>query len=105
MCLPEYILIRTIFILSPMYENGYNCYDITREHAQSFIQSMKSDIALKVHVASIEDVHERIEFINSEGYTCTEKEIKWAETIANSDVGQQRGGYWFVFSYISRYPL
>ncbi len=68
------------FITFPIYENGYNCYDMTQEHSQSFIQRMKSDIAFKVHVASIEDLHERIEIINSEGYTCTEEEIKWAET-------------------------
>ncbi|NMW22815.1 MAG: Nif11-like leader peptide family natural product precursor [Chlorobiaceae bacterium] len=78
---------------------------MTLEHAQSFIQRMKSERAFKVHVTSMEDIHERLEFINSEGYTCTEEEIKRAEIMAHSDVGQQRGGYWFVFSYISRYRL
>ncbi len=104
-CLTEYIRIRSILLSLRIYENRYNCYDMTREHAQSFIQRMKSDIAFKVHVTSLEDIHERIEFINSEGYTCTEEEIKHAEAMANSDVGQRRGGYWFVFSYINRYRL
>ena len=75
------------------------------EQARAFITRMKSDIAFKKRVISFDNVHAKIEFINSEGFLCTEKDIVQAEIEAHSDVGEQRGGYWFPYSFCTRHHL
>jgi predicted ribosomally synthesized peptide with nif11-like leader len=75
------------------------------EQAKAFIKRMKSDIAFKKRVISLENIEAKIEFINSEGFICTEEEINLAEITAHSSVGEQRGGYWFPYSFSTRHNL
>jgi predicted ribosomally synthesized peptide with nif11-like leader len=46
------------------------------EHARLFIEKMKSDEAFAKRVMAIEDVAERLACIQSEGFDCSEAEIK-----------------------------
>ncbi len=73
--------------------------------AKAFIKRMKSDIAFKKHVISLEKITAKIEFINSEGFICTEEDIRLAEIEAHSSVGEQSGGYWFPYSFYTRNHL
>lgn len=78
---------------------------MSAEHAKAVIERMKSDIAFKVHILSIKDVDEKIKYINSEGFICSVEEIREAEIDAHSSTGEQRGGYWFPFSFAVRHHL
>ena len=73
--------------------------------AMAFIKRMKSDIAFKKHVLSLENVEAKIEFINSEGFICTEGDIRQAEIEAHSANGMHSGGYWFPYSFYTRHHL
>jgi len=46
------------------------------EQAKAFIEKMKTDVAFRKRVLSIEDVDKRITFINKEGFICNMEEIK-----------------------------
>jgi predicted ribosomally synthesized peptide with nif11-like leader len=46
------------------------------DSAKAFIEKMKSDAAFKERVLGVEDVAERLSLISSEGFDCTEEEIK-----------------------------
>ena len=46
------------------------------DSAKAFIEKMKSDEAFRNRVLSIEDVAGRLALISSEGFDCTEAEIK-----------------------------
>ena len=46
------------------------------DKAKVFIEKMKSDVAFKERVLAIEDVAERFNFIKSEGFECSEAEVK-----------------------------
>ncbi len=61
------------------------------ELAKALIERIKSDIVFKVRLISIDNVDEKLKFIHSEGYLCTEEEIKDAEIEAHSSLGVQRG--------------
>jgi predicted ribosomally synthesized peptide with nif11-like leader len=73
--------------------------------AKAFIKRMKSDIAFRKRVLSLENVEAKIKFINSEGFICTEDDIRLAELEAHSANGMQRGGYWFPYSFYTRHHL
>ena len=73
--------------------------------AKALIERIKSDITFNVRLIAIEHVDEKLKFIYSEGYICTEEEIKDAEMEAHSTVGEQRGGYWFPYSFYTRQHL
>jgi predicted ribosomally synthesized peptide with nif11-like leader len=45
------------------------------DQAKAFIEKMKSDVAFRERVLAIDDVAERFQLINSEGYECSEAEI------------------------------
>ena len=78
---------------------------MSAEQAKSLIERIKSDIIFKVRLISIDNVEEKLKFIHSEGYLCTEAEIKDAEIEAHSSLGVQRGGYWFAYSFYTRHHL
>ncbi len=75
------------------------------DHAKALIKRMKSDIAFKKRIISLENINAKIEFINSEGFNCTETEITLAEIDAHSGAGEQRVGYCFPYSFCTRHHL
>ncbi len=46
------------------------------DQARAFVEKMKSDVAFKERVLAIEDVDARLSCIQSEGFDCSESEIK-----------------------------
>ncbi len=75
---------------------------MSRLQAKALIERIKSDIAFNVRLISMKNVDEKLKFIYSEGYICTDEEIREAEMEAHSTVGEQRGGYWFPYSFYTR---
>ena len=63
------------------------------DQARAFIEKMKSDVAFKERVLAIEDVAERFNVINSEGFDCSEEEIKEvAGELSDDDLDAAAGG-------------
>ena len=54
---------------------------------------MKSDVAFKERIMAIEDVAERFKVINSEGFECSDAEIKEVEEgLSDTELDETVGG-------------
>ena len=63
------------------------------DQARAFLEKMKSDVAFRERVIAIEDVAERFNFIKSEGFDCSEEEIKEvAGELSDEELGAAAGG-------------
>ncbi len=63
------------------------------DQARAFIEKMKSDVAFKERVMAIEDVAERFKLIKSDGFDCSEEEIKEvAEELSDEELDEAAGG-------------
>ncbi len=68
------------------------------DQAKAFIEKMKSDKAFREKVLAIEDVAGRLQLINSEGFTCTNEEIKAVSAeLSDEDLDNLSGG-WLKFN-------
>ncbi len=67
------------------------------DQARAFIEKMKSDVAFKERVLAIEDVAERLKLIKSEGFDCSQAEVKEvAGELSDTELDDVAGGgsYW-----------
>ena len=55
------------------------------DQARAFLEKIKSDEAFRNRVMAIKDVAERFNIIKSEGFDCSEKEIKEVAGELNDD--------------------
>ncbi len=67
------------------------------DQARAFIVKMKSDVAFKERVLAIEDVAERFNLIKSEGFDCSEEEIKEVVgELSDEELDEAAGGLFFL---------
>ena len=65
------------------------------DQAKAFIAKMESDDAFRERVKSIGSVAERFEFIKSEGFECSEAEVKEVTgVLSDEDLDNAAGGSW-----------
>ncbi len=77
------------------------------DQARAFIEKMKSDEEFRNRVMAIEDVAERFNSIKSEGFDCSEEEIKEISgVVSDEELDAAAGGgidrnagdfMWFIF--------
>jgi predicted ribosomally synthesized peptide with nif11-like leader len=73
------------------------------EQAEVFIEKMKSDDELKRRVLSIDDVGERIAYITSLGYSCTEAEIRQVQgLLTDEELSGAAGGCYCLSAYTEK---
>jgi predicted ribosomally synthesized peptide with nif11-like leader len=66
---------------------------MSAEQARLFFERMKSDAAFRERVMAIVDVAERLVFIQSAGFQCTEKDIKEVSCeLSEKDLDAAAGG-------------
>ncbi len=64
------------------------------DSAKAFIEKITSDEGFKERVMTIEDVAERLKLINSEGFLCTEEEIKAVSNeLSDEELDEAAGGW------------
>ncbi|MEI6692200.1 MAG: Nif11-like leader peptide family natural product precursor [Chlorobium sp.] len=70
------------------------------EQAKLFVDKLKSDTAFRERVTAIEHGPARLAFIRSEGFQCTETEIKEVlGELSDNDLDQACGGIYKNYSY------
>lgn len=66
---------------------------VSLDQAKAFIAKMKSDVAFKERVLAIEDLAERFKLIKSEGFECSEAEIREvAGELSDQELAAVAGG-------------
>ncbi len=76
------------------------------DQARTFIEKMKSDETFRNRVMAIEDVAERFNIIKSEGFDCSEEEIKEvAGELSTEELDEAAGGLncYFFNSFCGRH--
>jgi predicted ribosomally synthesized peptide with nif11-like leader len=69
------------------------------EQARLFIERMKSDEAFAKRVLAIEDVAARLACIQSEGFDCSEAEIKGVSgELSDEELDRAAGGHVYMFA-------
>ena len=64
------------------------------DQARAYIEKMKSDETFRYRVMAIEDVAERFKLIKSEGFDCSEAEIKEVTgELSDKDLDKAVGGF------------
>ncbi len=72
------------------------------DQARLFIEKMKSDEAFSKRVMAIEDVSGRMACIQSEGFACTEAEIKEvAGELGNAELDNVAAGFYPKCDWLS----
>ncbi len=76
------------------------------DSARAFIERMKSDEAFRGDVMAIEDVAGRLALIRSEGFSCTEAEIKEVSAeLSDEEMDEAAGGSRCFTDYLDFPPI
>ncbi|MEI7696154.1 MAG: Nif11-like leader peptide family natural product precursor [Chlorobium sp.] len=68
------------------------------DSAKAFVEKMKSDETFRNRVMAVEDVAGRLSLISSEGFDCSEEEIKRvSEELSDDELDRVAGGADLLF--------
>ena len=65
---------------------------MSADHANAFIEKMKSDEAFRADVMAVADVSARLRFISAQGFDCTAEEIDSLQELRESELNGVVGG-------------
>jgi predicted ribosomally synthesized peptide with nif11-like leader len=92
-----YYLIKDVYRVRTVYQFKPKGNIMSLDQARLFIEKMKSDEAFAKRVMAIEDVAARLACIQSEGFDCSEDEIKEVSgELTDAELDSAAGGSAFA---------
>jgi predicted ribosomally synthesized peptide with nif11-like leader len=93
-----YYLIEDVYRVLTVYQFKPTGNIMSLDQARLFIEKIKSDEAFSKRVLAIEDVASRMACIQSEGFACSEAEIKEVSgQLSDEELDQAAGGTYIMW--------